>query len=130
MKASAEILDLVDRWAAAEQRNDAGQLDGLLTPDFTGVGPVGFVISREQWLDRFGKGLDNRAFAVEDPQIRTYGDTAVVVGIQAQETSVRGKDSSGRFRISLVAVRPADRWLLANVHIGPLQYPAATRRSA
>ena len=29
--------------------------------------------------------------------------------------------NSGRFRVTVVAVRPADRWLLANVHIGPLQ---------
>ncbi|WP_369251899.1 nuclear transport factor 2 family protein [Streptomyces sp. R41] len=130
MTASADILDLVERWAVAEQQNNARLLDELLTDDFTGIGPVGFVISREQWLDRFSKGLDNRAFAVEDPQVRTYGGAAVVVGVQAQETSVRGKDSSGRFRVSLVAVRRADRWLLAGVHIGPLQYPAATRTSA
>lgn len=130
MTASADIIDLVNRWAAAEQQNDAGLLDQLLAEDFTGVGPVGFVISRKQWLERFDKGLDNRAFAVEDPQVRTYGSAAVVVGVQAQETSVKGNDSSGRFRVSLVAVRPADRWLLANVHIGPLQYPAANRTSA
>ncbi|MEU9187360.1 nuclear transport factor 2 family protein [Streptomyces sp. NPDC048484] len=129
MTASSDILELVQRWAAAEQHNDAKRLGELLTDDFTGVGPVGFVISRKQWLDRFDKGLENRAFTVEEPQVRSYGDAAVVVGVQAQETSVRGSDSSGRFRVSLVAVRPADRWLLANVHIGPLQYPAATRTS-
>ncbi len=46
-----------------------------------------------------------------------------MVGVQAQQTSYQGQDNSGRFRVTLVAVRPADRWLLANAHIGPLQTP-------
>jgi ketosteroid isomerase-like protein len=118
------VLDLVRRWAAAEQRNDAGLLDGLLADDFVGVGPLGFVLSRQQWLARFRDGLENRAFAVEDPQARDYGTAAVVVGVQAQETSFQGADNSGRFRLTLVAVRQAGRWLVASVHIGPLQRPA------
>ena len=72
MTATTETLDLVQRWAAAEQHNDPGLLDDVLADDF-------------------------------------------------QETSFQGADNSGRFRVTVVAVRPADRWLLANVHIGPLQ---------
>jgi ketosteroid isomerase-like protein len=121
MTASTEILDLVQQWAAAEQHNDAGLLDGLLADDFVGVGPLGFVLDRDQWLARFRNGLENRAFAVQDPQVRQYGTAAVVVGVLAQETSWQGSDNSGRFRLTLVAAHPTDRWLLAGVHIGPLQ---------
>lgn len=123
MTSSADVLDLVRRWAAAEQANDAGALDGVLADDFAGIGPFGFVLAREQWLARFGDGLENRAFAVEDPQVREYGSTAVVVGVQSQRSSWQGRDSSGRFRVTMVAVAPAGRWLLAHVHIGPLQAP-------
>jgi ketosteroid isomerase-like protein len=121
MTATKDILDLVDRWAAAEQGNDAGQLDGLLADDFVGVGPLGFVLTRQQWLERFGNGLENRAFRVEEPQVHEHGSAAVVIGVDAQKTSFRGADNSGRFRLTLVAVRPADRWQVAGVHIGPLQ---------
>jgi ketosteroid isomerase-like protein len=124
MTATNEVLDLVWAWAEAEQRNDAGALDGLLADDFVGVGPLGFVLDRRQWLDRFGNGLENRSFAVQDSQVRGYGTAAVVVGVLAQETSWQGTDNSGRFRLTLVAVRPADRWVLANAHIGMLQTPA------
>ena len=127
MMATNDVLDLVRRWAAAEQRNDAGSLDGLLADDFVGVGPLGFVLTREQWLSRFGNGLENRSFAVEDPQVHDHGSAAVVVGVDNQETSFRGGDSSGRFRLTLTAVRPADRWQVASVHIGPLQGPPAGR---
>jgi ketosteroid isomerase-like protein len=127
MTAGTDVLDLVGRWTEAEQRNDAAALDGLLAADFVGVGPLGFVLDRDQWLARFANGLENRAFAVEDPQVRDYGTAAVVVGVLAQETSWQGGDNSGRFRITLVAVRPADGWLLAGVHIGMLQQPGPPR---
>jgi uncharacterized protein (TIGR02246 family) len=125
MSGTTDVLDLVRRWAAAEQDNDAQALAGLLADDFVGVGPLGFVLDRGQWLARFGNGLENRAFAVDDPRARDYGAAAVVVGVLAQQTSFQGADNSGRFRISLVAVRRAGRWLLANAHIGMLQQPPA-----
>jgi ketosteroid isomerase-like protein len=115
------VLDLVQRWAAAEQKNDAAALDGLLAAGFAGVGPLGFVLTREQWLARFANGLENRAFVIEEPQVRGFGDAAVVIGVLAQETSWQGNDNSGRYRVTLVAVRPGEAWLLAHVHIGMLQ---------
>ena len=69
MTATTELLDLVRRWAAAEQDNDPGRLDEVLDGDFRGVGPAGFVLDRPQWLARFGNGLENRAFAVEEGAI-------------------------------------------------------------
>jgi len=123
MTAQDDVLDLVRRWSAAEQQNDAGLVEGLLAGDFAGVGPLGFVLTREQWLVRFANGLVNRSFVIEDPQVRGYGDAAVGIGILAQETSWQGNDNSGRFRVTLLAVRSGDRWLLASVHIGPLQAP-------
>ena len=122
---ATDVLDLVTSWAKAEEANDDAALDRLLAGDFVGVGPVGFVLGRDQWLSRFGNGLENRAFAVEDAQVRDYGTAAVVVAVLAQETSYRGADNSGRFRLTLVAVRTDGRWRLAGVHIGPLQQPPA-----
>jgi ketosteroid isomerase-like protein len=130
MTAPDGVLGLVRHWAAAEQQNDAGLLGRLLAEDFAGVGPLGFVLTREQWLVRFANGLVNRSFAIEDPQVRGYGTAAVVIGVLAQETSWQGGDNSGRFRVTLVAVRSGDHWLLASVHIGPLQIPAGPRKSA
>ncbi|MEU6354178.1 hypothetical protein ABZ896_33440 [Streptomyces sp. NPDC047072] len=45
---------------------------GLLTDEFAGVGPLGFVLGRKQWLERYRKGLENRAFSVEEPDVRAY----------------------------------------------------------
>ncbi|MFI6395999.1 nuclear transport factor 2 family protein [Nonomuraea sp. NPDC050547] len=118
---SADVLDLVHRWAAAEQANDATALDGLLADGFVGVGPLGFVLTREQWLVRFDNGLVNSAFVVEEPQVHEHGSAAVVVGVDAQETTFGGRDNSGRFRLTLSAVRQEAGWRVASVHLGPLR---------
>ena len=113
-----ELLELVERWAAAEESNDPARLDALLAPDFVGVGAAGFVLTREQWLGRFSGGLRNRRFVVEEPRVHAHGgDAAVVVGVDAQETSFGDRDVSGRFRCTLTAVR-TDGWRVAAVHIG------------
>ena len=119
------VLDLVQRWAAAEEKNDAGALEELLDGEFAGVGPFGFILTRDQWLARFANGLVNRSFTVTDLQVRDYGTAAVGIGVLAQETSWQGTDNSGRFRVTLVAVREGAGWRLAHVHIGPLQGPAS-----
>ena len=123
MDAQDGVLDLVRRWADAEEENDTGALDGLLAGDFAGVGPFGFVLTRDQWLTRFANGLVNRSFTVTDLQVRDYGSAAVGIGVLAQETSWQGNDNSGRFRVTLVAVEAGEGWRLAHVHIGPLQAP-------
>lgn len=123
MNAATDVLDLVRRWAAAEERGDSDGLDAVLADDFAGVGPLGFVLDRDQWLVRFENGLHNDAFAVEEPNVREFGDAAVVVGVLAQQTSYHGQDNSGRFRLTLVLVQGAGGWALAHVHIGALQTP-------
>jgi hypothetical protein len=47
-----DITSLLQGWIDAELRGDADALDDLLAPDFTGVGPLGFVLSRADWLER------------------------------------------------------------------------------
>ena len=54
----------------------------LLSPQFVGVGPVGFVLDAEQWAQRHHGGLKNHEFEVADPHVRLFGDTAIVDAVQ------------------------------------------------
>ena len=48
----------------AEVDGNVATLDALATDDFTLVGPVGFVLDKQQWLDRYrGGGLRTTALA-------------------------------------------------------------------
>lgn len=78
-----QILDLVRRWSQAELDGDLGSYDELLAADFLGVGPVGFVLAKPEWIGRFRGDLTNHEFEIQEPTVRFYGDdTAVVTAVQ------------------------------------------------
>lgn len=124
MNDDQSIRDLLDRFARAELNGDAGAYGDLLAPDFLGVGPVGFVLDARQWAARHDGGLTNHEFEVLEPNIRRYGDTAIVNAVQRQKTTARGRDTSGSFRLLVVAVRAGDTWAIAHIQLsGPLINP-------
>jgi len=55
MTTDEEIRELGRRWAAAEERGDTGVLDELAVDGFRLVGPLGFVLDKRQWLERYGE---------------------------------------------------------------------------
>ncbi len=118
-----QIVDAGKRWADAERRADSDALDALLADDFVGIGPLGFVLNREQWLGRYRSGgLKNKKFDWQDVSVREYGDVAVAVGVQSQQSTWQGRESSGRFRVSQMYVRKGNRWLIAHIQLsGPMQ---------
>ena len=123
-----QVLDLVQRWADVELRGDADGYGDLLAPDFVGIGPVGFVLTGAQWADRHRGDLNNEEFKVQDPHVRSYGgDTAIVEAVLRQKTTAMGRDTSGSFRLVVVAVKQEGRWVLANIQLsGPLIPPGTT----
>jgi hypothetical protein len=119
-----EIDDFVTRWCEAERFGDAEALAAVLHDDFRGIGPFGFVLTKDQWLDRYRQGdLVNDAFTWQEAEVREYGDTAVVVGVQVQTTAYQGRDSSGRFRGALVTVGSGGERLIVHVQLSALAAP-------
>jgi ketosteroid isomerase-like protein len=125
-----QVRELGRRWAQAEQRADVAALDAMSTADFTVVGPVGFVLDKAQWLDRYRSGaLVIQAITWDDVEIRDYGDSAVAVGVHDQKARHHGKPAGGRFRATHIAVRDQHGdWRLAGVHLSSIGgLPAATQ---
>jgi ketosteroid isomerase-like protein len=118
------VIELGRRWADAEQRGDVDELAALTTDDFTLVGPVGFVLTKPQWLDRYRTGdLVTTSIDLAEVEVRDYGDAAVAVGVHAQQAAYQGHPADGRFRTTHVAVRRGDTWLLAGMHLSPIGGP-------
>lgn len=116
-----QIRELGRRVALAEERGDVAALDALTTADFTLVGPLGFVLDKTQWLDRYRSGtLVTHALTWDDVSVRDYGDTAVAVGRHTQRASYDGRPVDGPFRATQIAVRGDAGWLLAGLHLSPL----------
>lgn len=131
MSAQSDIIDLGQRWAAAELAADVAALDELLDDSFVAVGPLGFVLDKAQWLGpRRAGDLEHTAFDWAEPSVRVFGDTAVVVGTQVQEATYQGTDASGRFRVTQVAARTPAGWRLVGMHLSPSRQPSFSQRSS
>ena len=120
-----DVLATLDRFAAAEHTADTEALDGLLSDDFQGIGPLGFVLTKEQWLDRYASGsLVPTAFDLVDVSVRRYGGTAVATAVQKQEMTYHGHPANGEFRAVVVLSEQDGRWVLVNCQVsGPLGPP-------
>ena len=59
-----DVLDLVERWAHAELAGDVDAYADLLDDEFVGVGPVGFVLDKQQWAQRHRGDLENHGFEI------------------------------------------------------------------
>jgi ketosteroid isomerase-like protein len=115
------LIELTERWAQAELDGDVEALRELLADDFVGVGPVGFTLTKEQWLHRYESGgLKYTSYTVEDLQPRVYGDAAVVVGVMKQDGTVEGRPVPGQFRATYIYVNQDGTWRAAGWHISPI----------
>jgi ketosteroid isomerase-like protein len=121
-----QILDRGNQWATAELHSDTQALTELLDPDFLCVGPLGFLLTKDQYIGARRSGdLQQEAFDWQDVKVRVYGDTAIAVGSQIQKTKFQGNDVSGQFRVTQVWIRRADGWTIASLHLSPIGQPPA-----
>ena len=66
-------------WTTAEQAGDVRALDQLLTADFYGVGPMGFILPKTAWLARRqAGGLVCTRFGLDQVQAARHGEVTVV----------------------------------------------------
>ncbi|MCL2731397.1 MAG: nuclear transport factor 2 family protein [Actinomycetia bacterium] len=115
-----KLADFPMIWADAERRGDVAELEHLLTDDFTAVGPLGFVLDKKRWLDRYASGaLVHDDFAWSEVTVRQYGRAAVAVGVQGQQSIYEGRDLDGHFRITQTIVEEDGCWKLAAVQFSP-----------
>lgn len=118
------VRDLGQRWVRAELHGDVAALDDMATEDFTLVGPLGFILDKQQWLDRYATGaFVTTALVWDEVEVREHGEVAISIGRHTQQASYQGRPSDGRFRITHIMVRRGDQWLLAGVHMSPIAEP-------
>ena len=125
----AELDEFGRRWATAEVAGDVDVLESMVTKDFILVGPLGFLLDKTQWLDRYRSGdLVTSALDWRDTEVRVFGDCAIVVGIHNQEASYRGQANDGQFRATHILVHEGDPWRLAGIHMSQLTAPPTPGR--
>ncbi len=124
---STKIEELAQDWATAESHGDTIFLGEILADDFIGVGPYGFMLAKDEWIERHASGkLKYDSFALDETRVRLYGDAAVMTGRETAEGRYEDGDIRReiheKFRATMLfvrdeSVRGGSRWLLAGIHI-------------
>jgi len=101
------------RSAGAGQRpssaRDTAVLGELAVDELRLVGPLGFILDKTQWLERYQTGaLVTKSLSWDEVEVRDFGDTAIAIGRHTQQADYGGRSADGRFRVTHVFVRSAD----------------------
>ncbi|HEX3785222.1 MAG TPA: nuclear transport factor 2 family protein [Pseudonocardiaceae bacterium] len=104
-------------WTNAEVNGDEAAVTKALTDDFTCIGPLGFSLSKEDWMKRHSADskLKYTALELSELSTRTYGDVAIVIGRQEQQATFNGQPIPSTLRASFVLVAQGEDWQLANI---------------
>ena len=123
--AEQEVLRLADAWATAELRGDTAFLERILTDDYIGIGPLGFMLTKQEWIVRHQAGdLKYESFSLDEVKVRVYNnDAAVLTGRQVQNGAYRGNSIQAQFRTTLVFVRQQGQWQLASLQLSTIGQP-------
>jgi len=112
-----DIDVLLMAWADAERRCDAAATDTLLTDDFVGIGPVGFMLPKQAWLQRHTSGtLHYDELGLDEVTTRVYSDSAITVARWNARGTAQGHPLPEASRASLMSVRTDAGWRIAGIH--------------
>jgi len=118
------ITEAQEAWRNAELHGDADALEHVLADDFRAVGPVGFVLDKAQWVERYRGGeLRYERLALDDLEIRTHGDTAIAIARWTQQGAIGDRRVDGEFRVTQIFRRAGDDWRVEGVHLSPIAPP-------
>lgn len=121
---ATQVDEFGARWAAAEVAGDTETLETMITDDFRLVGPLGFVLDRQQWVDRYRSGMfTTHSLDWHDVSVADHGSFAIAIGIQTQEATYGDQASNGSFRVTQVLVPQDDGLAIAGMHLSPIAAP-------
>lgn len=125
-----EVTRLADAWATAELQGDTAFLERTLADDFVGIGPLGFLLTKQEWLVRLQSGdLKYTAHTLDEVNVRAYNEAAILIGRLTQEAAYRGNPINVLLRTTLVFVHQDGQWHLVGLHFCNIGQPPPVARS-
>jgi ketosteroid isomerase-like protein len=113
-----QLEKLAEDWATAELRSDITFLKRNLADDSIGVGPYGFLLTKDDWLERHeSRKLRYDSFRLDEVRVRLYGQGAVMIARQMTKGKYEDNDLPGSLRATLFLAQQKGRWLLAGIHM-------------
>jgi ketosteroid isomerase-like protein len=119
--AETELIAAMEAWDRAMVANDSDAIGSFMTDDWTIVGPDGSVGDKDRFLELVRSGdLTHDVMETHDPDIRLFGDVAVVISKGVSGGAYRGQPFHLNERVSSVFVRRGARWSCVLTHLSQL----------
>jgi hypothetical protein len=112
-----ELLALVKKWNNAELKGDSAAIAALLAEDFSFLGGS----TRTQYLDLMkpDPSLVIESATIENPNVRVYGDAAVVTSLNVFRLKKDGTPIAGKFLSMTVWIKRVGRWQCVSASLQP-----------
>jgi hypothetical protein len=114
-----DVRAVQDRFDRAELAADRETLRELIAEEFLSIGPRGFVLDKNQWIDRHDEFTYHR-LETSEIDVRHYGDAAVVRDVQRNEATYGDQHVAIATRVSQVWIRQDGGWRLVAIQFSPL----------
>lgn len=126
----AELIRLEEDYARALVNKDRAFLMAFYAPDWRGGNWLGFWTKSTMLRSLLDERYVVRSMKLRDLKVRVMGDIAIVQGVDDEVTSMRGRDTSGRWGFTDVFARRGGRWVAISsqtTRIEPEPRPTAAR---
>lgn len=112
-----ELKEIQQRLIKAWVNKDRQTIDALLAPDWRVTDPAGNVLTKAQVMKELDSG-DRKleSGAINDVDVRLYGNVAVVTGRSEATGSYQGNKASVKLRFTDVFVKRSGRWRAVASH--------------
>jgi hypothetical protein len=123
------IAQLQARFDNAELNGDRDTLRELIASDFLSIGPKGFVLDKEQWINRHDL-FTYSELSTSEMDIRVYEGAVIVRDVQRNKADYDANHVEVNTRVSHIWVQQQGRWQLAGIQFSPLAEVPASESEA
>ena len=120
-KVIATLTAQADDWDKAIVRKDRQAIERNMAEDFRQIDGQGNVETKKSFVDDLvSPDLEIDPYAVEDFEVRVYGDMALVSGRTLMKGRYQGKPFASHYRYINIYVRHGQDWKIVSVQISPI----------
>ena len=105
------LKQLEQDWLDTYREGDADKMGKILADDFIGRWADGSTQTKDEQLRAIRTGAEKHSTnQMLECNVRLYGDTAVVTGLQTEQSVLERRDGSGKYSYTDVFVKRDGRW--------------------
>jgi ketosteroid isomerase-like protein len=115
-----QLRKLEQEWAESYVKRDQSFAQRITADDFAFVGPDGNMVNKADYVKSIAGDTIFTQFKIDDLKIRTFGDTAVVIGKATVSAKTGQTDQGGQYSFTDVFVKQKGEWKAVSGHVTPI----------